>query len=119
MQVDCTISGLTFNGSYDYEAPTGPTYACGGTPGGTDVEVWDVEVDDPADPGDFLADVADYIGTGAARVAEGYIRVMGILPPTLKAWALSHYEEEAIEALAEAGATWEPDYDEDARYDWD
>ena len=112
MLVDCTISGLTFSGSYDYEASTGPTYSCGGTPGGTDVDIWSVEVDDPADPGEFLVELAEYVSVESSKEVESFISANGVLPATIKGWIMEHYRDEAIEALTEAAETWEPEYDE-------
>jgi hypothetical protein len=116
--VDATLPcGLEVSGEYEHEAPTGPTYSCGGTPGGTwvdDIAFLGVEGD-----GDWSEALCEHVGPGVARMCEALVGMGLPLPPRVSSWLMSHFEEDIMEALCEAGETWEPDYDEDARYDWD
>jgi hypothetical protein len=118
MYVDATLPcGLEVSGVYEYEAPTGPTYSCGGTPGGTwldDIAFLGVE-----EEGDWSEALCEYVGPGAARMSEALVSLGLPLPASVSAWLMAHYEDEISEALCEAASNWEPDYDEDSRYDWD
>lgn len=46
-----------------------------------------------------LVHITEDVGEGAARVAEGYCRVMRELPPCVRRWLLDHYSDEITRSI--------------------
>lgn len=110
MQHGISFRGLWIEGSADYEPATGPTYACGGTPPSWDAEIYSIEIEDWEEFSSWS--LLEDFSEGVANMVDAYHRITGKLLPAMERIAWEAWEDDIMEALCEAEASWEPDYDD-------
>lgn len=123
IDITTTWRGLSVTGTYDRD-PGVRTWANGdpGYPPCTDVDMIDVDLDDDwndDDVPDALVDVADYVGTGAHRIACGACKVLGYLPACVADWFKRECADELADAIADEAESAEGWFDEDRDRDED
>ena len=106
MHHEIEFRGLTVEGSADYEAATGPTYACGGTPPSWDVEAHTVHLSDVEE---FLSwGILEDFSEAVATMAEACMRHTGQLIPSVEALVWAAWEEEMLSAMCDAEQNYDP-----------
>jgi len=106
MQVEFSYRGLWVEGSVDYEAETGPSYACGGTPASWDVEISSITLDDHEEFSSWC--LLEDFSEGVSNMVDAYHRITGKLLPSVEALAFEAWEEEMLEQACEEFSTFDP-----------
>lgn len=105
---ETTWHGLDIEGTVTIEAPTGPSYACGGEPGGAyveDVFILGVDCSDTFEESEILESCG--LSYGAARMVYAWARMSGTLPGEAARMIENKYDEEISESLVESYHDWE------------
>lgn len=97
--MNISFRGLDVEGTAEYEAPTGPTYACGGTPGSLDVEVHSIILEDAEEFSSY--GLLEDLSAGVEEMVAAYHRITGKLLPRVERMALNVWEEDMLEELSE------------------
>lgn len=98
--MDITYRGLSIEGTADYEAETGPTYSCGGTPASWDVEIHSIEIEDWEEFSSW--GLMEDFSEGVERMVGALHSITGKILPAVEALIMAAWEEEILSELCDA-----------------
>jgi len=111
--IETTWRGLEIEGTVTVDPGEAPSWSSGGSPGGTYVEdIFIVGIDCPDEFESWeMLESGCGVSPGVARMVYAWARISGKLLGTAAHAIEFHYGEEISDALADADAEWEPDFD--------